>query len=85
MRIVFEELSSWTPLTMYLGMRQHFRPNIYKANISGFLFFEFAFSSITLKILNPHNKSPNKFALYICLVSNVVPRYIVKGVQDDIS
>ena len=28
MRIVFEEMSSWTPLTMYLGMKQHFRPNI---------------------------------------------------------
>ena len=33
MRIVFEEMSSWTPLTMNLGMTQHFRPNIYKANM----------------------------------------------------
>ena len=49
-------------------------------------FFEYAFSVITLKILNPHHESPNIFALYI-FVSNVVfiPRYIVDGVQDDIS
>ena len=36
MRIVFEEMSSWTPLTMYLGIKTHFRPNIYEANMSGF-------------------------------------------------
>ena len=42
MRIVVEEMSSWTPLTMYLGMRrQHFRPNMFKANMSGFLLWWF--------------------------------------------
>ena len=37
MRMVFEKMSSWTPLTMYLWMRQHFQPNIYKENLFGLL------------------------------------------------
>ena len=49
-------------------------------------FLRYAFSSITPKILNLHNKSPKIFSL-ICLVLNAVliPISHVKAVQDDIS
>ena len=33
--------------------------------VESWYFFKYAFSSIRLNFLNPHNKSPNIFALYI--------------------
>ena len=100
MRIVFEGMSSWTPLTMYLGMNTtfltkyilnkyvrifimiifdfhniiriciltlnyHYNPILWALSCRELHFFKYAFSSITLKTLNLHNKSPNTFAFYI--------------------
>ena len=36
-----------------------------------------------MKIKNHHNKNPDIFAVYTFVV--FIPRYIVKGVKDDIS
>ena len=37
MRIVFEQMSSWTPLTMYLGMKTAFETKYIKASMFGLL------------------------------------------------
>ena len=51
-----------------------------------YVFFKYAYSSITLKILNPHDKNPKRFAFHIfrpkCCLHHIIH---FKAVQDDIS
>ena len=48
-----------------LTLNYHENPILWALSCRELGFFKYEFSSITLKTLNLHNKSPNTFALYI--------------------
>ena len=50
---------------MHANIELSLKPYSMSSSCRELYFFKYAFSSITLKILNIHNKSPNTFALYI--------------------
>ena len=107
-RVVFKGMSSWTALTMHLGMQTTFQSKYMKSkyvrifimmvlNFHSIIltleqdynpilrvsccrvlyFFKYAFSLITLRILNLHNKSPKIFVFdtfgLICYLHSYLP------------
>ena len=50
---------------MPTNIKLSLKPNFMSSFFRELYFSKYAFSSITIKTLNPHNKSPNTFALYI--------------------